>query len=144
MKARIYYLIYMSSASRSFSSDELFEMLPDFRKHNAQEDITGMLLYKNGCFQQFIEGPEEAVKSLYARIHLDARHRSVITVNEGFEDKRQFSEWSMGFCDLDSADVANIPGYSQYLNTPLSDKQFASNPDLGPKFMRMFKNFGQK
>lgn len=144
MKPKIYFLIYISSATRPFSKDDLLKLLAKCRQNNTQLGITGMLLYKSGFFQQILEGSEEAVKSLYAKIKLDPRHRGVIKAFDGFDEEHQFSEWSMGFYDLDSADVANIPGYSQYLNTPLSDERFLSNLGICRRFMLMFKKYGQK
>lgn len=140
MKSKIYFLIYLSAAVRTFSKDELLEMLARFRQQNAEKNITGMLFYKDGYFQQFIEGSEEAVKSLYESICLDERHRGITTLIEGFEEERQFSDWSMGFCDLNSEEAAKIPGYSQFLNIPLSDERFLSNPDIGHRLMLIFRN----
>jgi len=140
MKPKIYFLIYLSAAVREFSKEELLEMLASFRKQNAANNITGMLLYKDGYFQQLIEGSEEAVKFLYERICLDERHRGITTLIEGFEEERQFSDWSMGFCDLNSEEAAKIPGYSQFLDTSLSDDRFRSNPDIGRRFMLLFRN----
>ncbi len=144
MQTKIYFIIYISSATRPFSKNELLELLAKCRENNIQLNITGMLLFKAGFFQQILEGPEDVVKSLYAKIQKDPRHRGVIKAFEGYENERQFSEWSMGFYDLNSAEAADIPGYSPYLNTPLSDEQFMSNLGICRRFMLMFKKYGAK
>lgn len=139
MKSKFYYLIYISTATRPFSKTELLELLTKSRENNAKLDITGMLLYKNDVFQQILEGPELAVKSLYEKIKMDPRHRGILKALEGSETERQFTEWSMGYCDLNSANAATIPGYSEFMNTPLSDAKFVSDPSICLQFMRMFK-----
>lgn len=98
-----------------------------------------MLLYKDDVFQQMLEGPEDPVKSLVAAIKSDPRHRGVIKVLEGFEDERQFPDWSMGFCDLNLAEAATMPGYTPFLNTPLTDEQFISSPNVALRLMLAFK-----
>ena len=87
-----------------------------------------MLLYKDGNFMQALEGDEDVVRGLHARIALDQRHRGLITLLEGSVPERQFPDWSMGFRDLDKADGQSAPGYSQFLNTPLTDTVFSSDP----------------
>jgi len=77
-----------------------------------------MLLYKDGNFMQAIEGDEDVVRALHARIALDPRHRGLITLLEGSVPERQFPDWSMGFQNLDAGDAQSVPGYSQFLNTP--------------------------
>jgi hypothetical protein len=139
MKPKNYYLIYISTATQHFSNDALLELLAKSRQNNAKLGVTGMLLYKDDLFQQILEGPEAVVKALFAKIQLDPRHRGVIKALEGFEDGRQFTEWSMGFCDLNSAAAAAVPGYSEFLNTPLTAGQFLSNPGICRRFMLMFK-----
>ena len=139
MKTKIYIMIYLSTATRPFSKADLLELLAHSRQNNASLDITGMLLYKGGAFQQILEGPEDAVKKLYAKVALDPRHRGIIKFYESFEPGRQFPDWSMGFCDLNSAEAAAVPGYSPFLNTPLSDEQFISNPGSALHLMQAFK-----
>lgn len=56
-----------------------------------------MLLYSDGRFVQALEGPEDAVRALYARIQRDPRHARVLTVRAGPGPRRYFADWSMGF-----------------------------------------------
>ena len=139
MKEKIYSLLYLSTATRPFSKDDLLKLLAISRQNNAKLGITGMLLYKGGSFQQILEGPEDAVKSLFAKLKGDPRHRGVIQLLDNFEDERQFPDWSMGFSDLDSAEAAAVPGYSPFLSTSLTDEQFISNPGIALRLMQAFK-----
>jgi hypothetical protein len=139
MKQTLYYLVYISTGACEFSKSDLLELLAQSREKNARLGITGMLLHKDGVFQQILEGPEEAVKSLFETIRADKRHRGVIKILDGYQDKRQFPDWSMGFCDLNSAEAAAVPGYTPFLNTPLTDQQFISKPTTALRLMLAFK-----
>lgn len=52
---------------------------------------------------------------------------------------RQFPDWSMGFRDLKSPDVSSLPGYSKFLNTPLTGSEFSSDPKRSQKLLMTFK-----
>ncbi len=88
---------------------------------------------------QMIEGPEEAVQSLLMKIYSDPRHRGVLELIEGYTDERQFSEWAMGLKELDSAETKADPGYSEFLNTPLTSVEFRLNPSRCQRLLLIFK-----
>jgi hypothetical protein len=133
------YLVYVSSAVRPFLSSELVDLLSKSHVYNTEVGITGMLLYKDGNFMQAIEGEEEAVLTLYAKIRRDTRHRGLITLLQEPLKERQFPDWSMGFKDLKTVDMLSTPGYSEFLNTPLTDAGFSSDPTRCQRLLMTFK-----
>jgi hypothetical protein len=135
----MFFLVYVSSAVVPFSPSDLADLLAKSHKNNSALGITGMLLYKDGNFMQVLEGEEKAVRTLYAKIGDDSRHRGVLTLLQGQVGEREFPDWSMGFRDLNAADVRSMPGYSAFLNTPLTGKEFESDPTRGQKLLMMFK-----
>jgi hypothetical protein len=137
--ASLFFLVYVSSAVRPFSRPDLEDLLATSRKNNAELGITGMLLYKDGNFMQVLEGEEEPVRALYDKIGDDPRHRGEITLREGFAEGRQFADWSMGFRDLESREVRDTPGYSEFLNTPLTGREFSEDPTRAQKLLLTFK-----
>ncbi|SPO19831.1 uncharacterized protein UTRI_00226_B [Ustilago trichophora] len=95
-------VVYTSSArSRHMPIDEVKSILRASRLNNMGKGITGLLLYRDGSFAQFLEGPADAVDSLYDRIERDPRHHGVIRVVRQKVTKRDFRQWSMAFRDLD-------------------------------------------
>ncbi|HVR74977.1 MAG TPA: BLUF domain-containing protein, partial [Planctomycetota bacterium] len=86
-----------------------------------------------------LEGEEDAVRALYARIAQDPRHRGLITLLQGPQAERQFPDSSMAFQDLNAADVHSIPGYSEFLNTSLTGKELTSDPSRCQKLLLTFK-----
>jgi hypothetical protein len=118
---------------------DLRVLLETCRKNNAELGVTGMLLYKDGNFMQVLEGDEGAVRGLYERIAADPRHGGEITLQQGFAEGRQFPDWSMGFRDLDSPEASADPGYSEFLNAPLTGREFSGDPSRAQKLLITFK-----
>lgn len=135
----MFFLVYISSATQPFSVDDLSTLLAVSRKNNAELGITGMLLYKDGNFMQVLEGDERTVRALYEKIGVDPRHSGEITLLQGFVDERQFSDWSMGFRDLNSPEIRATQSYSEFLNTPLTGQEFSGDPSRSQKLLRTFK-----
>ena len=133
------YLTYVSTASRDLSKDDLDELLAQCRKNNAELGVTGMLLYKDGNFMQVLEGEESAVRSLYAKISNDPRHKGEILLQQGVQEERQFPDWSMGYRNLESQESRSVPDYNEFLNTPLTGQEFSANPSRSQKLLLSFK-----
>src|SRR4051812_19629690 len=106
----LFHLVYVSSAVSAFSEADLVKLLERSRTKNQAAGLSGMLLYRDGNFMQLLEGDAQAVHDVHALIGRDPRHHGLITLLKGPIEKRVFSEWSMGFRNLDSADVRKTPG----------------------------------
>jgi hypothetical protein len=135
----MFYLVYVSVAAENVSKDELLEILAQSRTRNAEAGITGMLLYKDGNFMQVLEGEEQTVRDLYARIRRDPRHLGIVTLVEGQRESRCFGDWSMGFQDLSAPEAREVPGYSEFMNIPLTAEEFSSNPGQCERLLWAFK-----
>jgi hypothetical protein len=135
----VFFLVYVSAAGTWFSAQELRDLLARSRAHNERDGITGMLLYKNGNFMQVLEGEEAAVRALHARITADRRHHGVLTIDSGTTEKRQFKDWSMGFVDLDAEAGALPEGYSEFLEMPLTDPDYAQTPGRCLALLQLFR-----
>ena len=136
---KIYFYVYASEATQPFGAEELRELLRKSRHANAALGVSGMLLYKAGCFLQLLEGPRAAIGTLVEKIGRDRRHRNVTMLARGFEDNYQFADWSMGFHDLDSAEAKETPGYSDFLETSMYVSALSSDPTLGQRMLLAFK-----
>jgi len=135
----MYSLLYVSSATTLFSKEELLALLKLARERNAAADITGMLLYKDGNFMQLLEGEEAGVKALYVKISGDRRHKGTVILLAGSIAKRSFPDWSMGFRDLRSPELLDVPGFADFMNTPLSQEEFIGDPDRAQRLLLTFK-----
>jgi len=132
-------LVYVSSAVKPFSKSELVELLAQARRKNTRLGVTGLLLYRDGNFMQALEGEDKTVLALSDTIAADRRHKGLITLYKAPISERQFRDWAMGFHDLRSTEVSKIPGFSDFLNTPLTGAEFSSDPTQCEKLMLCFK-----
>jgi hypothetical protein len=135
----MYHLLYLSSATKLFSDSELLELLLKSRAKNLSLGITGMLLYKDGNLLQVLEGDKDKVMALFKTISADKRHRGIEIIIEEEIDSSVFNDWSMGFRNLSDPKVQDIPGYSQFMNSPLEAATFKDDPSDAIKLLNLFK-----
>jgi hypothetical protein len=135
----IHSLVYVSSATELFDRSELDDILAASRRNNAAAGVTGMLLYKDGNLMQVLEGDEPTVRATYTRISADRRHRGLIVLLDETAEQREFEDWTMAFRDLESAEVGEVPGYSEFLNTPLDSHELVADPSRARLLLRTFK-----
>lgn len=136
----MHFLIYTSTACHLMSDDELTALLGHCRERNLADDITGMLLYKDGSFMQALEGERDVIQQTYARIVQDTRHKDITLLRERALEARNFEGWSMGFKAVNSADLESEPGFSQFGEDTFSSAKFAAKPHIA---LRMLKTFHQ-
>jgi hypothetical protein len=134
------FLVYVSSAVHLFSDEELVRLLEISRRNNTRDDIGGMLLYKDGNFMQCLEGPEDKVNALLRRVQKDPRHRGVLTLVKEQHVEREFPDWSMGFKNLQNVNLEALPGYTDFLDLPLTSEQYIENPSKALQLLFNFKN----
>jgi hypothetical protein len=138
-KSETTFLIYVSIATDRFAQKDLVDLLTISRRNNTAGGITGLLLYKEGKFMQLLEGEKKAVNRLFEKIKSDPRHGNVITLLSGEQEGRGFADFSMGFQNLDDPSLRALPGYSPYLDTPLSADAFSDDPTNAQRLLRIFK-----
>ncbi len=88
---------YVSSASHLLNEDELERLLLGARETNGAEQVTGVLLYNDGSFFQYIEGPPDGIDRVYKRIKNSSQHFGLMQLLQSSTTERNFKDWSMGF-----------------------------------------------
>lgn len=136
----LFHLVYVSSAVIPFSSLELIQLLEVSRRKNVLHNITGLLLYRDGNFMQMLEGEEAVVRETHACILRDPRHRGSITLLQQNIAARAFSDWSMGFRDLDSPGIAETVGYSDFLNDDWFGAEMIADPNRALQLLFTFRS----
>ena len=134
-----YYVVYVSSASQPFSKAALLDLLEKARSKNSSLGVTGMLLFKDGNFMQVLEGEQETVKNLAKTIERDPRHKDFTLLVQGTSEQRFFSDWSMGFRDLGDTNIPKPPGYTEFMNSPLTRSELSNDNNRCLKLLRLFK-----
>ena len=112
---QLYTLGYASTQAKPLATAELLELLNESREYNGAHGITGLLLHREDSFLQVMEGRRADIETLYERIKADPRHVRVEVLFQDKIDKREFSDWQMGFIQLDGIDVSLLPGFSTFL-----------------------------
>lgn len=105
---------------------------------NQDLGVTGILLYKDGDFLQLIEGEQPVVAKLFSTIKSDPRHTEITVLLANECTERLFSDWSMAFRDLSDPELLKLPGYSDFMNTPLRSQRYKDHPDDGLKLVSLF------
>jgi hypothetical protein len=113
-------IVYTSTADAGLSKVDLMELLKGSVQRNTLAGITGLLLYKDGIFIQALEGDQNTVAALFKKICSDRRHHNVISLIQERITHRDFPDSAMSFRDLNAPELRKLPGYSEFLNTPLN------------------------
>lgn len=132
-------LVYVSSARQPFSTADLSALLRQTRRNNLRDSITGMLLYASGNFLQVLEGDAARIAAAFERIRYDQRHKGILVLWQGAQLERQFPDWSMAFNSQDSLEMRAVPGFSDFLTTPLSHNHFLEGSTKWQKLLQTFK-----
>lgn len=88
-------LIYYSDRLTD-SEEEVKSILETSVRNNDGYNITGLLLYTDSNFIQYLEGNDELVKVLYTKIEQDTRHHNVTLIKREEIEERIFPKWAMG------------------------------------------------
>jgi hypothetical protein len=90
-------LIYTSTTSSSFKSNDVENILSEARVHNKKSNVTGMLCFNSNYFLQCLEGCRNEVNMTYHKILNDKRHTNIVMLDYKEIDAREFDSWSMGY-----------------------------------------------
>jgi hypothetical protein len=136
----LYILGYASTQAKQMGTPELLELLNQAREYNQTHHITGLLLHREDSFMQVIEGHRSQVLELYERIKADPRHQRVETLFEDEIEEREFSDWQMGFIELDGVDVSLLPGFSNFLLEEETPRTLLEKLSRSKRLLLLFRN----
>lgn len=140
----MHYIIYVSQAKKPMDAAELEALLSFSRERNTARGLTGMLIYRysadseTGRFIQMLEGDKREVRALYDKIRHDKRHHTILTLGEGEIESRMFSEWAMGFKNVDDALLAGLPGHARIGDSSFEPTAFQHSNDEALKLLKFF------
>jgi hypothetical protein len=133
-------LVYVSAGIRVFNEEDINDILAQSHRNNERHGITGMLLYRDGNFLQVLEGPAAAVESTLQRIRVDPRHRGILVLKKVKIEDRSFSEWTMAFKRIGSAEIKEMEGYSPFMELSFDSEEFKERPEFGYRMLLQFKD----
>lgn len=115
-------LTYTSLAALDLDSGDLADIHETARHLNALDGITGLLVFDGKRFLQIVEGAEEAVDSLLARLRADPRHSALELRDERTVERRSFPDWSMELVQVSAGYLSARPEIDSILPAPVTDE----------------------
>ncbi|WNH51582.1 BLUF domain-containing protein [Stenotrophomonas oahuensis] len=99
---------YVSEAVEGIGGADMDRILADASAHNRMAGVTSVLMFDGVRFLQYLEGPEDGVRSVYPRV-LNARsHHHLRELAQGEVPTRQFPRWTMASARIEPAVLADI------------------------------------
>jgi hypothetical protein len=87
------------------TDSEIEKIMAASVKNNPTLAITGVLLYSEKSFVQYIEGELRDLNQLYDKIKLDPRHKNTVMISNAPIKERSFPTWHMAAKKLNMQDV---------------------------------------
>ena len=88
-------LIYTSKRCPICTEEEIDKILEVCQSNNSSKDITGVLLYSDDMFLQYLEGDRKGLFGLYDKIKKDKRHSDTMMIGGVPIRERIFPVWNM-------------------------------------------------
>lgn len=112
----LYNLCYLSSAKNKLPKGDLEDLFRVNKRNNTELDISGILVYNNGNFLQILEGDEQKIHKLFAKISVDSRHNNIIKLIHTPIDERIFDDYESGFIIVeDNKRLNQLKGYLNWV-----------------------------
>ena len=123
-------LVYRSKAVRQLSAPELQALTTVAQARNSREAITGLMLYDNERFFQWLEGPEDGVGRVMDSIRADPRHTDLEVLESHPARERAFADWSMKL----ATPVPIMASWREDVIAPPSDivEELRKRPEAAP------------
>lgn len=102
------HLAYVSVRKKNCTDQEIDKILASCKTNNAPLDVTGVLIYSDTRFVQYVEGESAVLTSLYDKIKKDPRHERAVMISYSPISSRIFPSWQMGSRKLASDDVSYL------------------------------------
>jgi hypothetical protein len=132
----MFYLLHVIFAIRLMDNDELLTLHQLSQKNNEKSEITGMLLYQEDNFMQMIEGNKAGVLELYDKVAMDKRHKDMYKIMSGQINKRNFNDWSMGFCNIN--ETGHHSNYEAFIQENIRLRTFEHDSQSAYDFIVKF------
>ena len=88
-------IAYRSRAVKPFSEEQLHDLMIGSQINNRKAGLTGLLIYDEGRFFQWIEGHPDRVTGVWETIRHDQRHTDIELIGNQPVPLRFFGDWDM-------------------------------------------------
>jgi methanogenic corrinoid protein MtbC1 len=129
-------IVYRSRSVAPLSGYELYELVKSAQSRNFRCAITGLLLYDDGQFYQWLEGPTENVSEVMHLIRTDNRHTDLEILSDRPINKRQFGDWSMRLATRGARSIHS--GHNVVVPSSEMFEELAREPSRAPAILGQF------
>lgn len=123
-------LAYTSQASHAMSAEDIDRLLVSARSNNAALGVTGVLVYGEGRFFQYVEGARRDVDEVYRRIRQSRLHHSVVELDHQQIAQRLFNRWFMGFREAPASVLQKLNQEQWSRELPWVEEHAAASPGI--------------
>lgn len=88
-------VVYRSRAVTPLSGHDLQGLMQAAQARNRREAVTGVMLYDESHFYQWLEGPADGVSRVMHSIRGDPRHTDIEILSHAPASARRFGDWDM-------------------------------------------------
>jgi hypothetical protein len=99
-------VVYRSRAVAPLEHHDLLHLVHTARSRNQRESVTGVMLYDENCFFQWLEGPSDSVERVMHSISNDPRHTDLEVLSRRAPTTRSFQGWDMKLAARGSQSLA--------------------------------------
>lgn len=123
---------FVPSALSSGIQPNVARILLKSRLNNEKNGLVGVLYFGDNNFFQCLEGEERAVKTLYAKLLQDPRHKDLKIIIKTPIDALSFKNWSMKYVPLETKMTALLQskGYKKFDPYKFNDEMNKNVVDL--------------
>ncbi len=106
-------IIYTSVQTPELGEGGVFEIIQTSVRNNAANELRGFLIYSGQSFFQVLEGPDDAVSTIFETISKDPRHMNIEVLRDQPVQKTHFERWAMQRIAVQSGDdwVASLGAF---------------------------------
>ena len=130
---------YISSVTEPMSTQDLLKLLQECRENNAGNGVTGMLLYGNATFLQVLEGEDKVIDDLVEKIRKDERHTNLQILHRRPIQRRQYSDWSMGFKRVSDKELQHVEGLRDFGERDFNPEYLGQHSAVVQSLMNHFR-----
>lgn len=133
-------LTYRSRATAPLSAAELGRLRDQAAARNHAEGISGIVLYDDDRFFQWIEGPPKAIRRVWASISEDQRHTEIEALSLHAASVRLFGQWDLKLATKRQELAAFLPvateGFTREESRLLASLTLGTDPDAARALLR--------
>ena len=143
--SELFAVVYSSQAVGDLDKFEKMarEIEAQSLENNQEVGISGLLLFRDGLFLQWLEGRQSDVEKLMSRIAKDSRHNSIHRIFEGNVAKRKYPNWSMKAVQSSKVERDILQGFLGELN--MSDGRKTAVDDVAAQqILEIFEAYNSR